>query len=147
MARCQYTVTGWDEKLDLQYLSHCGSTYNFLSRSVPGIHSHVAGTLRKQASNQQPLAAHQCLNRTFPEIQFVCCLDAEKQKTKGQQNKTNLSTRVSVDGWHARTARDKLSRDCCLPLAHYDQAITRRPESACRQAVQFVTCYSPLWVG
>ena len=26
LARCQYTVTGWDRKLDLQFLSQCGST-------------------------------------------------------------------------------------------------------------------------
>ena len=32
---CQYTVTGWDSKLDLQLLSQCGSTYTNLSRSVP----------------------------------------------------------------------------------------------------------------
>ena len=40
--------------MDLQLLSQCGSTQNCLSRSVPEIHSHVAGTLNKQASNQLP---------------------------------------------------------------------------------------------
>ena len=45
LARCQYTVTGWDTKLDLQLLYQCGSTYNCLCRSVPEIHSHVAGML------------------------------------------------------------------------------------------------------
>ena len=45
-------MTGWDGKLDLQPPSRCGSTYNCLSRSVPEIHWHVAGTLSKQASNQ-----------------------------------------------------------------------------------------------
>ena len=38
LARCQYTVTGWDGKFDLQLLSQCGSTCNCLSRSVPEIH-------------------------------------------------------------------------------------------------------------
>ena len=37
------------EMESLQLLSQCGSTHNSLSRSVPEIHSHVAGTL----SNQQ----------------------------------------------------------------------------------------------
>ena len=35
LARCQYIVTGWDGKFDLQLLSQCGSTYNCLSTSVP----------------------------------------------------------------------------------------------------------------
>ena len=48
MARCQYTLTGWDSKFDLPRLSQCGSTYNCLSRSVPEIHWRVAGTLRDQ---------------------------------------------------------------------------------------------------
>ena len=37
LAWCQYTVTGWDSKFDLQHLSRCGSTYDCLSRSVPEI--------------------------------------------------------------------------------------------------------------
>ena len=52
LARCQYTVTGWDGKFDLQLLSQCGSTQNCLSRSVPEIHSHVAGMLSNQQTNQ-----------------------------------------------------------------------------------------------
>ena len=43
--RCQYTVSGWDGKLDLQLLSQCGSMYNYLSISIPELHLHVAGTL------------------------------------------------------------------------------------------------------
>ena len=43
-------MTGWDGKFDLQLLSQCGSMYNCLSRSVPEIHWHVAGTLSKQAT-------------------------------------------------------------------------------------------------
>ena len=39
--------------MDLQLLSQSGSTYNCLRRSVPEIHSHVAWTLSKQATNQQ----------------------------------------------------------------------------------------------
>ena len=38
-------------KFDLQLLSQCGSTYNCLSRSVPVIHSHVAGMLSNQKTN------------------------------------------------------------------------------------------------
>ena len=34
-ARCQYTVTGWGWKVDLQLLSQCGSTVNCLSRIRP----------------------------------------------------------------------------------------------------------------
>ena len=41
-AWCQYTVTCWDRKCDLQLLSPCGSTYNCLRRSVPEIHLLVA---------------------------------------------------------------------------------------------------------
>ena len=37
-ARCQYTVTGWGRKFDLQLLFQCGSTQNCLCRSVPEIH-------------------------------------------------------------------------------------------------------------
>ena len=39
--------------MDLQLLSQCGSTHNCLSRSVPEIHSHVAGTLSKQPTNRK----------------------------------------------------------------------------------------------
>ena len=38
LSRCQYTVTGWDRKFDLQLLSQCGSTYNCLSIPIPEIH-------------------------------------------------------------------------------------------------------------
>ena len=48
-AHCQYIVTGWDGKFGRQLLPQCGSTKNCLSRSIPEIHLHVAGTL----SNQQ----------------------------------------------------------------------------------------------
>ena len=51
-ARCQYTVTGRGREFNLQLLYQCGSTYNCLSRSVPEIHSHVARTLSKQATNK-----------------------------------------------------------------------------------------------
>ena len=39
--------------MDLQLLPQCGSTYTCLSRSVPEIHSHVAGTLSNQQANKQ----------------------------------------------------------------------------------------------
>ena len=38
LARCQYTVTGWGRKLDLQLLSQNGSTSNCLSRSVSEVY-------------------------------------------------------------------------------------------------------------
>ena len=41
-------MTGCNGKFDLQLLSQCGRTYNCLSRSVPEIHLHVAGTLSNQ---------------------------------------------------------------------------------------------------
>ena len=47
----QYTVTRWDWKLDLQLLSQCGCMHSCLSRSIPEIHSHVAGTLTNQQTN------------------------------------------------------------------------------------------------
>ena len=37
LARCQYTLTGWGRKFDLQLLSQCGSVYICLSTSVPEI--------------------------------------------------------------------------------------------------------------
>ena len=44
-------MTEWDGKFVLQLLSQCGSKNNCLSRSVPEIHSHVAGTLSNQQTN------------------------------------------------------------------------------------------------
>ena len=35
LAHCQYNVTGWDSKLDLQLLSRSGSMNNFLSSCIP----------------------------------------------------------------------------------------------------------------
>ena len=35
LARCQYSVTGWNGKFDLRLLSQCGSTHTCLRRSVP----------------------------------------------------------------------------------------------------------------
>ena len=39
--------------MDLQLVSQCDSTSNCLSRSVPEIHSHVAGTLSIQQTSKQ----------------------------------------------------------------------------------------------
>ena len=50
--------------MDLQLLSQCGSTYNCLSRSVPEIHSHVAGTLSK---NKQQHLLHLHLSRSLAD--------------------------------------------------------------------------------
>ena len=49
--RLRYRV-GTGTKFDLQLLSQCDSTYTCLSRSVPEIHLHVAGTLCNQPANQ-----------------------------------------------------------------------------------------------
>ena len=67
-ARCQYTVTGWDGKFDLQLLFQCGSTSNCLGRSVPEIHSHVAGTLSKQATNKQTSMYHVVWSANFCQL-------------------------------------------------------------------------------
>ena len=50
MARCQHTVGEVESLICNFYL--CGSTYNCLSRSVPEIHWHVAGTLSNQQTTQ-----------------------------------------------------------------------------------------------
>ena len=55
-------------KFDLQLLSQCGSTYNCLSRSVPEIHTHVAGTLSNQQTNQK-LDVVSSLMRSTPKVQ------------------------------------------------------------------------------
>ena len=57
LARCQYTVTGWDGKFGLQLLSQCGSTETCLCRSVREIHWHVAGTLSNQPTNKPSFLA------------------------------------------------------------------------------------------
>ena len=48
-------MNGCDRKFDLQLLSQCGSSHICSSRSVAGMHKHVAGTLSKQATNKQTL--------------------------------------------------------------------------------------------
>ena len=40
-ARCQYTVTGWDSKIDLQLRSECGTAVDYQTRSVPETDLHV----------------------------------------------------------------------------------------------------------
>ena len=54
LARCRYPVTGRDRTFDLR-LSQCGNTYTCLSRSVPEIGSHVAGTMINQQSSYSNL--------------------------------------------------------------------------------------------
>ena len=54
--------------MHLQLVSQCGSTSHCLSRSVPEIHSHVAGTLSNQQTNKlRPLpqcgSTYACLSR------------------------------------------------------------------------------------
>ena len=99
-------LTGRGRKLDLQLLSQCGSTLNCLSRSVPEIHSHVAGTL----SNQQ---------------------SKTKQSTK--KKKTSLAAR---DTSHGHMIRRPLSKQATsqqtvsgramqwgvIPVTHYDKS-------------------------
>ena len=85
LTRCQCTVAGWDGKFDLQLLSQCGSTYTCLSRSVPEIHSHVAGTLSNQPTNKQtnkPIRDPTCrdlrwctsLNTAWPPAAVRTCI-------------------------------------------------------------------------
>ena len=54
--------------MDLQVLSQCGSTSNCLSRSVPEIHWHVAGSLSNQPTNKQ----------TVPEKRLACSWDCKQ---------------------------------------------------------------------
>ena len=54
---------------DLQLLSQCGSTYSCLSRPVPEIHQHVAGTLSKQPTNN----SCQCFMLCNTVNQFPFC--------------------------------------------------------------------------
>ena len=51
LTQCQY-ATGWDSKLNLQFLSHCGSTHVCLVRSVPE-KQFLSGTL-----NNWPAVKH-----------------------------------------------------------------------------------------
>ena len=52
--------------MDLQLLSQCGSTSNCLCRSVPEIHSHVAGTLSNQPTNKNHLTSPHLTSRHSP---------------------------------------------------------------------------------
>ena len=61
LAWCQYTVTCWDSKFDLQLLSQCGSTYTYLSKSIPEMHEHVALMI----SNHQATLADLMLQLTM----------------------------------------------------------------------------------
>ena len=61
-------LTGRDGKFDLQLLSQCGSTSNFLSRSVPEIHLHVAGTL----SNQQTSSSRRSWKWFQDQCIYLC---------------------------------------------------------------------------
>ena len=45
LAQCQYTVTEWDNKCDLQLVSQCGNMYICLRRWDQEIHKYVAETL------------------------------------------------------------------------------------------------------
>ena len=51
LAWCQYNVTEWESKFNLQLLSHWDSMWQGLSREVPEIHWHVAGTLIDQKTS------------------------------------------------------------------------------------------------
>ena len=48
-----HTVAISYRKFNLQLLSQCGSTYNWLRRSVPEIHKHVSGMLSNQQTTQR----------------------------------------------------------------------------------------------
>ena len=85
-ARCQYTVTGWDEKFGLQLLSQCGSTYNCLSRSVPEIHSCVPGTLNNQPTNKQTAAYSRIPLCNQPRPSNALCMELGRYDTKKDTN-------------------------------------------------------------
>ena len=55
-AWCQYTVTGWGRKFDLQLLSQCGSTSNYLSRSL----RYTSTLLGREGSKQQTNVIMKC---------------------------------------------------------------------------------------
>ena len=61
----------WPGRVESLSLSQCGSTYICLNRSVPEIHSHVAGTL----SNQQTITrlGHECQD-LFESIRWNACV-------------------------------------------------------------------------
>ena len=89
--RCQFTVTGWERKFDMQLLSRWGSTFNCLRRSVPEIHMPVAETL----SNNQPpptiqhVWKHDCLRG-------VVAIPAEDQRQASQSPTASLAQWYSV---------------------------------------------------
>ena len=91
-ARCKYTVTGWDGKFDLQLLSQRGSTSNCLSRSVPEIHSHVAGMLSNPTNQQQGC------HWTFAKIteNLHVCVPSHRKWT---QKETESSERERWNRW------------------------------------------------
>ena len=57
LARCQCTVTGWNNKSDRQIVSQCGSTHTCLSKSVP------AGTLHNRQTTTNHLARRSAKDR------------------------------------------------------------------------------------
>ena len=68
LAWCQYSVTARDKKKkDPQIPSQCGRTYTSLSRSVPEINQHVAGTLSRSVPEINQHVAG-TLSRSVPEI-------------------------------------------------------------------------------
>ena len=67
LSRCQYTVTGWDGKLDLQLLSQCGNFYlSVVVRTIvwadPSLrYTHML--LGRKATNQQTTNGFFCIPR------------------------------------------------------------------------------------
>ena len=80
--------------MHLQLVSQCGSTSHCLSRSIPEIHSHVAGTLSNQPTNKlRPLpqcgSTYACLSR--PRANQCCYVKAIAPTSAGlcQGERTN----------------------------------------------------------
>ena len=74
--RCQYTVTGLDSKFDLQLLSQCDSMYNYLKRSVPGIHYHVVGMFSSHHHHHHNQQQQHCQQTT--NILSKCCIHFQR---------------------------------------------------------------------
>ena len=68
----------------MQLLSQCGSTCNCLNKSVPEIHSHVAGTLSNQPTNKQTSEEPQ----GFVTNQHNAALSADVSVSHGQNYRT-----------------------------------------------------------
>ena len=106
-------MTGWDGKFGLQHLSQCGSTYNYLCRSVPEIHSHAAGTLSNQPTNKPWDTLACCWDVKQPTNKpwdtLACCWDV-----KQPANQQNQEHREDFLSWPRITVKNLLFTKFCL---------------------------------